>query len=255
MKPIIGICANYSIDEQVGIKSGLGTKGQEWQLLSSDYTSAIEQAGGAPVILPVTQGIESLEPVLAMLDGLLFTGGTDLDPRYYGEWPGPKLGSIVPARDRHEIALAEKALHEMDIPIFAICRGAQVLNVAAGGSLYQDLQLDRPEGLFHTHMMAPKYHPVHPVTIKAGSKLHAIFGTEEIWVNSFHHQAVKKVGSGFEVTMTAPDGLVEGMEMPGERFVVAVQWHPEMMFDRDSRYLAIFQAFVKACTRKGAKAL
>lgn len=250
MKPIIGICANYSTDDQIGVKGGLGMPGQEWQVLADDYIKAIERAGGTPVVLPITRSIDSISPVLGLLDGILFSGGTDIDPRYYGEWPGKGLGDIDPGRDRHEFALAEKALHETDIPILGICRGAQLLNVATGGSLYQDLLLDRPEGLFHTQKMAPKYHPIHPVTVKAGSKLHAIFGDEELWVNSFNHQAIKKVGNGFEVTMSAPDGLVEGIEMSAERFVVAVQWHPEMMIDHDSRYLAIFQAFVEACKKK-----
>jgi putative glutamine amidotransferase len=249
MKPIIGICANYSTDDQIGTKSGLGLAGQEWQVLADDYIKAVERSGGAPVILPITKRTESILPVLGMLDGILFTGGTDIDPRYYGEWPGKGLGTIDPERDRHEMDLVKTALQEMDLPILGICRGFQLLNVAAGGSLYQDL-LDRPEGLYHTQKYAPKYYPVHPVTVKAGSRLHAMFGDEELWVNSFNHQGLKKVGSGFEVTMAAPDGLPEGIEMPGERFVVAVQWHPEMMIDHDPRYLAIFQAFVEACKIK-----
>lgn len=251
MKPIIGICANYSPDEQIGVKSGLGLPGQEWQVLADDYIKAIERAGGTPLILPITKDIDSLSRALDMLDGILFSGGSDIDPRYYHEWPGQGLGTIDPERDRHEFALANKVLREMDIPVLGICRGCQLLNVATGGSLYQDLQLDRPEGLFHTHKIAPKYYPVHPVSMQPGSKLHSIFGTESIGVNSFNHQAIKQVGEGFQVTMTAPDGLVEGIELEGERFVVAVQWHPEMMIDHDPHYLALFEAFVEACTQKG----
>lgn len=251
MRPIIGICANYSTDDRVGVNSGLGLPGQEWQVLADDYIKAVERAGGIPLILPVTERPETLLSVLSKLDGILFSGGTDIDPRYYGEWPGPALGVIDPRRDRHEIELAKTVLSEMDMPVLGICRGCQLLNVASGGTLYQDLQLERPEGLFHTHLKSPKYHPVHPVSIKPGSRLHAIFGREELEVNSFNHQAIKRVGGGFEVTMTAPDGLVEGIEMPGERFVVAVQWHPEMMIDRHPDYLVLFQAFVKACAGKG----
>jgi putative glutamine amidotransferase len=250
LRSIIGICANYSADDRIGVDSGLGLPGQEWQLLADDYIKAIERAGGSPLILPITENMETLSRVLSVLDGILFTGGNDIDPRYYGEWPGPGLGVIDPRRDRHEIELAKTALYDMDIPVLGICRGCQLLNVASGGTLYQDLRLDRPEGLYHTQKYAPKYHPVHPVSIKPGSRLHAIFGQEELGVNSFNHQAIKRVGGGFEVTMTAPDGLVEGIEMPGERFVVAVQWHPEMMIDHDPGYLVLFKAFVEACARK-----
>lgn len=250
MKPLIGICANYSNDDNVGITSNLGAPGQEWQLLADDYIKSIERSGGIPVILPVTEHPESLYPLLSKLDGILFTGGSDIDPAYYGEWPRAGLGPIDPKRDRHEVALAKKVLLDTKLPILGICRGSQLLNVACGGTLYQDLQTERPEGIAHALKHSPKYHPVHPAYIQEGSRLEAIFETREIGVNSYNHQAIKQVGSDFNVTMTAPDGLVEGIEMAGERFVVAVQWHPEMMVDRDEEYLKLFQAFVAACAMK-----
>ncbi|USG65657.1 gamma-glutamyl-gamma-aminobutyrate hydrolase family protein [Brevibacillus ruminantium] len=250
MKPLIGISANYSHEDNVGITSNLGLPGQDWQLLADDYIKSIERSGGVPVILPVTENPESLYPLLSKLDGILFTGGTDIDPAYYGEWPRAGLGPIDPKRDRHEIALAKKVLQDTNLPVLGICRGSQLLNVVSGGTLYQDLQTERPEGIAHALRYSPKYHPVHPASIQPGSRLEAIFQAQEIGVNSYNHQAIKQVGSDFSVTMTAPDGLVEGIEMAGERFVVAVQWHPEMMVDKHEEYLKLFLAFVAACVRK-----
>ncbi|WP_164553351.1 gamma-glutamyl-gamma-aminobutyrate hydrolase family protein [Brevibacillus marinus] len=247
MKPLIGITANYSTDEEIGVSSGLGLPGQEWQLLADDYVKALEKAGATPVILPITREAETLSGILPLLDGVLFSGGSDLDPHYYGELPRYGLGSIDPLRDKHEMALARTVLHELDMPVLGICRGCQLINVVQGGTLYQDLQLERPEGFNHTLKGAPKYHGSHPARITEGSRLHSIFGSDQIMVNSFNHQAIKQVGENLEVTMCALDGLVEGIEMKGERFIVAVQWHPEMMLDHYPGYLGLFQRFVDHC--------
>jgi len=249
MKPIIGICANYSDDEEVGLLTELGMKGQEWQLLANDYITAIERAGGIPVILPITENAETCFPLLEKLDGILFSGGTDIDPQYYNDLPRYGLGAIDVKRDQHEFALAKKVLFETNLPVLGICRGIQLLTAITGGSMFQDLQRERPKGLNHTVKNIAKHHPVHPVTIKRDSLMFDIFQNECIQVNSFNHQAVKDVGEGFEVTMTAPDGLVEGIEMTGERFVCAVQWHPEMMVVKHPAYLSLFKAFVENCRR------
>ncbi len=246
-KPLIGICANYSSSDAAGLTTYLGVAGQEWQLLADDYIKAIERAGGVPIILPVTEELSTLEPIVQMLDGILFTGGSDIDPQCYGDLPRYGIGGIEPRRDSHEVALAKKVISELRIPVLGICRGSQVLNVAMGGTLYQDLRLERPDGMNHTLTSAPKHYPTHTVAIKPNSRLHAIFQTETLAVNSLNHQAVKELGQGFEETMTAPDGVIEGIEMTGERFVVAVQWHPEMMIDRNPEYLVLFEAFVNSC--------
>lgn len=250
MRPIIGILANYSTDDSIGTKSGLGVQGQEWQVLANDYIHAIEKAGGIPVILPITKTPDTLYDVLPRLDGVLLSGGSDIDPQCYGQLPRYGLGGIDPKRDQHEIALLKKLLHEMDLPILGICRGSQLLNVVCGGTLYQDLQLERPNGMNHTLKYAPKYHATHKAFIKEGSKLHRIFQKVEIGVNSFNHQAIDKLGEGLVATMMAPDGLIEGIELEGERFVVAVQWHPEMMIDAYPEYLALFEALVEHSKRK-----
>ncbi|QFF98134.1 gamma-glutamyl-gamma-aminobutyrate hydrolase family protein [Psychrobacillus glaciei] len=247
MKPLIGICANYLSDDAIGVEVGIGAVQQEWQLLADDYIVAIERAGGVPVILPITKDLETLTPLLQKLDGILFSGGSDIDPNYYGEYPRFGLGLIEPRRDDHEVKLAQKILFETPLPVLGICRGMQLLNVATGGTLYQDLESQKPEGMNHSVSKALRHHPFHPVKIEKGSTLYTIYETEEIGVNSFHHQAVKELGKGFKASMTAPDGIVEGIEWDQDRFVVAVQWHPEMMEGPLASIRPIFNAFVQEC--------
>ncbi|MFJ5769074.1 gamma-glutamyl-gamma-aminobutyrate hydrolase family protein [Psychrobacillus sp. NPDC093180] len=248
MKPLIGICANYLSNDAAGMAAGIGAKNQEWQMLADDYIVAIERAGGVPVILPITEDIETLTPLLQKLDGILFSGGSDIDPNYYGEYPKFGLGFIEPKRDAHEIKLAQKVLFEMNVPVLGICRGMQLLTVATGGTLYQDLQSQKPAGINHSVPKALRHHAFHPVEIEKDSILYQIYETTELGVNSFHHQAVKDMGQGFKATMLAPDGIVEGMELQnGDRFVVAVQWHPEMMEAKVSTIRPLFNAFVEKC--------
>lgn len=247
MKPLIGICANYLSDDAIGMQAGIGAKHQEWQLLADDYIAAIERAGGIPVILPITENVETLTPLLQKLDGILFSGGSDIDPNSYGEFPRFGLGLIEPKRDAHEIQLAQKVLNETTLPVLGICRGIQLLTVATGGTLYQDLQSQRPEGINHSVPKAVRHHAFHTVKIERDSLLHNIYQADELGVNSFHHQAVKELGKGFKATMTAPDGIVEAVEWEGNRFVVAVQWHPEMMEGKMANIRPIFNAFVEEC--------
>ncbi len=142
--------------------------------------------------------------------------------------------------------LGRKVLYEMDIPVLGICRGIQVLNVVTGGAVYQDIKQQKKDSFNHSMIdLAPKDYLAHDVTIKPGSRLHSIFKEEKIKVNSFNHQAVKTPGKGFMVTMKADDGLIEATEMAGKRFVVAVQWHPEMLIDKYDYYLRLFEAFIE----------
>lgn len=247
MKPLIGICANYSFDEDVGLSTGLGMNGQTWQMLADDYVHAIESAGGIPVILPLLSDEETVHSVLEKVDGLLMTGGEDIDPQYYKEMPREGLGYINPKRDRHEFTLLKQALYETKLPILAICRGMQMLNVVAGGNVYQDLVREKVGSIKHNMTGTMRSHPVHSVVLKKESKLRGIFLTEEIHVNSFNHQAVKEVGEAFQIAATAPDGLIEAIEYEGDRFVCAVQWHPEMMFESDDASFQLFKSFVTHC--------
>jgi len=252
MKPIIGITSNYSTSDSHGIATSIGAKKQEWQLLADDYIYSIEAAGGIPVVLPVMTSVENIKPFLEKLDGLVIAGGSDIDPKYYNQYPKKELGGVMPKRDQFEIELSKFALFEMNIPILGICRGCQVLNVITNGTLHQDMKYQKPEAFNHACLSSPKHHPIHEVTVKQDSLLHSIFGDEKIGVNSFHHQSLDKVGEGFEASMLADDQTAEGIELRGERFVVGLQWHPEMMTEHNSYYLKVFNAFIENCTSGGA---
>ena len=193
------------------------------------------------MILPPSFTID-VEQLLGAVDGLVLTGGGDVDPQIYGENSLPSMGSIDPKRDHFELEITRRAL-EAGKPVLAICRGHQVLNVAAGGTLIQDTTSQVPEAIKH-RQSAPIYYPSHTVRVKEGSRLHGIFGKGELGVNTSHHQAVKDLGEGLVATAWAPDGVIEAMELPGDVFVLGVQWHPERMIDGEM--LKIFQAFIAA---------
>lgn len=246
-KPVIGICTNYSTDEKVGFKTNLGMGGQEWQLLANDYIIAVEKAGGIPVILPITEEITTSIDSLTILDGILFTGGSDIDPVYYGENPNYGLQAVDIKRDKHEMDLINYVLTHTELPILGICRGLQLLTVATGGKLYQDIRLEKNNNLNHSIPKVMKNHTSHSVSIQENSLFHDVFKQTEIRVNSFHHQAVKELGEGFIATMNAPDGIIEGIEKEGTRFICAVQWHPETLVGNESIYLNLFKNFIEIC--------
>lgn len=213
------------------------------------YLDAVVRAGGVPLQLPLGIAPEDCEALVAMADGVLFTGGADIDPRHYGEEVSPYCGKIYPERDAVEFAVVKAALRQKRA-IFAICRGMQVLNVALGGTLIQDL----PETMglpLTAHRQESDYsETAHDVVIRPGTKLASIAGTEVLAVNTKHHQAVKTPGEGLIVTAESTDGVVEGLELPGGAFVVGVQWHPEMLETSHPRHAALFAAFVTAARRK-----
>lgn len=210
------------------------------------YVQALEAAGAAPLLIPVLAGEGLLRALYQRLDGLLLPGGIDVDPRQYGQEPHPQLGSIDPDLDRVELALARWALAD-DLPLLAICRGIQVLNVAAGGSLFQDIPSQLPAALDHrTRPNQPRDYHAHTIAIVSGSRLAAAVDPQTMPVNTHHHQAVRDVAPGFVVSAAAPDGVVEGMEHPGKRYVLGVQFHPEEMQHNDPRAAALFASFVAA---------
>jgi putative glutamine amidotransferase len=213
------------------------------------YSKAVEMAGGTPVLIPHFDDLADLEPLCSRLDGLLLPGGMDVHPRHYGEDPHALLGSVDLNEDRLDLALANYFL-EMDLPILGICRGMQVLNVAARGSLYQDIHAQRPNSLKHAYTGKPRAFRAHVISITPGTRLAELLGTEPLMVNSFHHQGVKSLGRNAIVSATAPDDLIEGMEFPNHRFVLALQCHPEeLTVAGDERALRLFQGFIKAATR------
>ncbi len=217
------------------------------QALPRPYVWAIEKAGGVPILLPATTAIENAERYLSVLDGLLLSGGVDVDPACYGEEPHPELGRVDSDRDAIEIPLAQLALAQ-DMPIFAICRGIQVLNVAMGGTLYQDLPTQKPSHLQHQqrHDGVPRDTATHTIRIEAASRLAEIVGDTCMATNSFHHQALKAVAQGLVVTAHAEDGIIEGVESTAHRYVLGVQFHPEETAFVDEKSMRLFEAFVTA---------
>lgn len=250
MKPIIGICADYysGLSELFG---SLGSK-LDWQLTTNDYVKAIERAGGIPIIIPVYNNENNIEDITDMVDGVLFAGGNDIHPKHYGEFMGSKIGPLNPGRDKHELSLIKNVINKSEMPVFGICRGYQLLNVACGGTLYQDLcqvplELKNNADINHSMYGSPKYNPVHKAEIKENSKFCKVINKTTIEVNSYHHQAIKDVADAFKVAVSAPDGIVEAIELKGDRFVIGTQWHPEMMVEHYQEHFLIFKAFVEAC--------
>lgn len=217
------------------------------QYLNRAYVWAVENAGGVPVILPVTREPEIISRYLGLLDGLLLSGGVDVAPACFGEKPHPHLGTVDADRDTTELPLIREALAQ-DMPTFAICRGIQALNVALGGSLYQDIPSQMPSSIHHqqSDVGIPRAQPSHAVRIVPDSRLHHIVGREEMQTNSFHHQALKQVADGLVVTAYAPDDIIEAAESPTHRYVVAVQFHPEETAPNDLPSRQLFEAFVAA---------
>jgi putative glutamine amidotransferase len=215
-------------------------------VLNRAYVWAVERAGGVPILLPVTRERDVISRYLGVVDGLLLSGGADLDPACYGAEPHPCLGEVDADRDATELPLIADALVQ-DVPIFAICRGIQALNVALGGTLYQDLHSERPSEIVHTQkdLGLARDRFSHSIHVEPGSRLHAIVDTEEMLCNSFHHQAIQELGAGLVVTATAPDGVIEAVESPAHRYVLAVQFHPEETAPHDPRSHALFESFIR----------
>jgi putative glutamine amidotransferase len=218
--------------------------------VNAAYLRAVQQAGGVPVLLPPPLDPAARDALLGRLDGVLLTGGGDVAPARFGEAPHPTVTEVSEARDALEVHLVQEALGRR-WPVLAICRGLQVLNVALGGSLHQDIADDIDTNIGHAQKER-RDEPTHEVRVAADSRLHAIVGAPELHVNSFHHQALKALGRGLRAVAWAPDGVVEGAELEGEGFVVGVQWHPEDLVGRDPAARALFAALVDAARRRPA---
>ena len=227
--PVIGISGNF--------REGDCT-------LAQAYYMSVVEAGGTPVVIPSYDDDKALVSLLDTLDGIVLSGGADIDPDYLGEEPLDCI-SINPRRDRQELTLVRLAV-ERQIPVLGICRGIQVLTAALGGKLYQDIKIqhDRPS-IEHSQTIARGL-PSHEVKLEKDSLLYGFFGKETLAVNSFHHQAVKEVPAGFRVTASAPDGIIEGMESTAFRPIMGVQWHPEcFLLENDRTMLPIFEWLVE----------
>jgi putative glutamine amidotransferase len=214
--------------------------------LSRYYSEAVEAAGGAPVHISLIPHREYLETVLAGLEGILLPGSdSDVDPLRYGREPHPRLGSVQPVKDETDLLVLEM-VESLGVPLLAICFGMQVLNVSRGGTLIQDIPAELPEAIKH-QQGAPRDRRSHRVRLLAGSLLAELAEDEGALVNSHHHQAIETVGRELVATAWTADGLVEALEDPrGDRFALAVQWHPEIAWERDAFSKAIFGRFVGA---------
>lgn len=239
MVPLIGITTRFATDVSwspafVGVRQG--------------YVDAVLDAGGTPMLIPAQVDPAGLRRIYDLLDGVLLPGGADIDPALFGEERHPRLGQIEPLRDAIELPLARWAVADRK-PLLAICRGIQVLNVAFGGTLYQDLESQLPSAVEHDagSRLRSWNNLDHPMTLEPDSRLAELLGTTEAAVNSLHHQALKAIAPGLRVVGRAPDGVVEALEGTGAGFVIGVQCHPEQLWQGpDTRWRRVFAAFVAA---------
>ncbi|MBS4168359.1 gamma-glutamyl-gamma-aminobutyrate hydrolase family protein [Parachlamydia sp. AcF125] len=236
-KAIIGISTNF-LFETFGPETG-----QERVYVNYSYIDVVIQAGGVPLMLPFVENEEIVRAQMNQIDGLILSGGIDVNPLLYGEQPHPMLGTIFPKRDTHELHLVRMA-EETNKPILGICRGLQLLNVAFGGTLYQDIP-----HMFNTnilHLQKEKKHiAMHDVDVMPGTILEEIFNASSLETNTYHHQAIKKLANGFTINAKAKDGLIEGIEKNDGHFILGVQWHPEMMVSSDANMQKLFNYFIK----------
>jgi putative glutamine amidotransferase len=239
IKPLIGIGSDVLHPSQSGER--------DRAFVYMTYVEALRSAGAMPVLIPPQA--ENAAELVEDLDGLLLAGGDDCDPRIYGEEPLPGIEPMDPRRQSNDLSLA-RISREKGIPTLGICLGMQVMNVAAGGSLVQDI--DSQLGTDINHVSPPSNRARHEVTVSGGSRLAEILGERDLQVNSSHHQSVKTPGRGLTVTASAPDTIVEAMEDPSHPFYLGVQWHPEDMPGEESA-TRLFGAFVAAARKRADK--
>ena len=236
-KKIIGISANIEIATDSTCFAGC-----KRLRLYNEYVDAVIKAGAIPMVIPVVTDKRVLEEQLNIIDGLIISGGYDIDPLRYNEEPHPLLGQIFPERDEFEFTLVKLAM-EKEIPVLGICRGHQVLNVVNGGTLYQDISLK--EGSSLKHIQGGHGSVVsHKINVEKNSMLYEILGESSL-VNSLHHLAVKDIANGFKVSAISTDGVIEAIERTQGSFAMGIQWHPEVLVNNNEDMLNIFKYFIK----------
>lgn len=243
-RPIIGI-PTQTLQSLGGVSAEIPPS---W-VMSQRYIQTLVQAGAIPWMIPLVDEA-TLRGVFEALDGVFLPGGADIDPVSYGNDPHPLCDKTDPERDRVELLLARWAMAEGK-PVLGVCRGMQLINVAAGGTLYQDLADQLPGSIKHDYFPYKgkgftRDFLAHSVRVTPGTRLSRLFGAGELQVNSMHHQGVKTLGAGLRETAVAPDGLIEALETDGDAYVFAVQWHPEALTDHDTHSREMFQDFIDA---------
>ncbi|MBR5932029.1 MAG: gamma-glutamyl-gamma-aminobutyrate hydrolase family protein [Lachnospiraceae bacterium] len=231
MKPIIGVIPLVDIE-----------RNSFWML--PGYMNGIIAVGGMPIMLPLTGDPKDIAELLSQVQGIVFSGGHDVDPSYYGEQVLNDTVATCISRDEMEMEVLRQALG-LDMPVLGICRGIQLMNVGLGGSLYQDLPTQHPSEVNHRQPV-PYNKPIHEVTVNPESSLGQLIQKSRLQVNSMHHQAIKDLAADFSVMAVSEDGLVEAVEIKGKRFAWAVQWHPEHLYPVDPDHKAVLEAFVQA---------
>ena len=233
MKPVIGM---LSVVNENKIAS-----------VAHTYADAIEAAGGLPLLLPYVTLDETFAEFAARCDGFLFTGGADLDPKHYGEQTKPTCGTIQPYRDELELRAFEK-IFATGKPIMGICRGVQTINVALGGTLYQDIPTEVETAMVHQQTQG-QFEFSHSVNVLPATPLHGLVGTDRMCANSFHHQSIKDLGRGLKLAALADDGVVEAVYLEGDRYLRAYQWHPERLWRGSEQNKVLFDDFIAACKK------
>lgn len=235
MRPIIGLTSGFkNIDETV------------FSSIDYDYIMAVSEAGGLPITLPIVKENILTKNYMKEMDGLIFTGGEDISPLLYGENPISQIGAVSFVRDKFEMCLFKSA-REHHLPIMGICRGMQLINVALGGTLYQDINKQIEGSLGHRSFNKNLEQPHHKVSLTKDSRLYTLINKKEIGVNSFHHQSVKEIGKDLKAVAYSNDGIIEAIESVDSTFVLGMQWHPERMTHEYPMFKKIFELFISAC--------
>lgn len=243
-RPVIGIATQTL--------PGVPGERQPCWLMGRSYVEELRKVGAVPWVIPlIPHDADTLQEIFDRLDGVFITGGVDVDPSCYREEKTPLCGATDPDRDAVEIALLRHAL-VAKLPVLAVCRGIQILNVACGGTLYQDVHAQVPAALKHDFFPTPEQpsrkYLAHDITVKAGSRMRDILGGAVVPVNSMHHQAIKDLAPNLAATAFAPDGIIEAVEGTDEQYLLAVQWHPEELTETQPGMKKLFTTFAQAAS-------